>query len=543
MNKQTKLNPPSAMRQIVKNTSCSLAIAAASFAFNASVSTTSHSHDQRSGGDDRSSATVWTSASSFGSGGTGAFSATAYFPQNTAQTSSARKALTSRGGTDIFVAKYDRTGKLKWLNQASGPADDKGFDIAFDAAGNAYVTGVTFDNALFRGANHTDQTVTAVGQSIFIAKYASSGELSWVQIGTNPYGSINEGYGIAVEPIAGSVYVTGICERETMFSSADGSTHTIAGPPPWHMCVAKYDVAGNFQWSQSNAASGNSKAHKVAVDADDNAYVTGWMEGQTTFYSNDGQDLTVYGFSGPGGFPYPGDAFVVKYDENGNAEWVNHIGGYKATGTDIATSRDGKVSVTGYVGNIGNSAPEQAVTIVTSQPGGSSINLGGGKFTEPYNPDAFVATWDDDGVLLSAQRFGGMKNEGGLGIAYDRRGNLILEGVFQDSIKIGGRTLTGTSAVNLFIAKFGRDERMCRSGDMNDSGALTWIKGANGPFIANVEEGPRIGLTAQGDVLVTGAYQPTAQFGSFRLQSTGAEDGFFSLLNTPEDEKRRRHDN
>ncbi len=76
------------------------------------------------------------------------------------------------------------------------------------------------------------------------------------------------------------------------------------------------------------------------------------MEGPTVFNSIDGNDLSVPGFSVPvQSYPdYPNDAFVVKYDENGNAQWVNHIGGYKAIATDIATSRYGRVSITGFIG-------------------------------------------------------------------------------------------------------------------------------------------------------------------------------------------------
>ena len=105
------------------------------------------------------------------------------------------------------------------------------------------------------------------------------------------------------------------------------------------------------------------------------------------------------GFSRPvqGTGDIPDDAFIVKYDENGNVQWANHLGGYKAIATDVATSRDGRVSVTGFIGDIPDPLPEQATTIVTSQPGGNNIDLGGGRLTSPYNKDAFVATYDEDG--------------------------------------------------------------------------------------------------------------------------------------------------
>jgi hypothetical protein len=465
-----------------------------------------------------------------------------------AQHESARKELTSEGGTDVFLAKYNRSGKLQWLTEAGGPGDDSGNDLGFDAAGNVYVTGVFTEFATFRGIDGTEKTVLGQGHTIFLAKYTPSGVLAWVQTGTTAFpGAENSGFGLAVEPVTGSVYVTGLSQLETTFSSSNGTTHSVVGPGTWHMVLVKYDTAGNFQWGQSNQAAPNSISHKVAVDAHDNVYATGWMEGETTFHSNDGRDLTVDGFSEPvQSFPdYPGDAFVVKYDANGNVKWVNHIGGYKAIAIDIATSRDGKVSITGFIGNIANSQPAQAATIVTSQPGGNNINLGGGLFTNPYNKDVFFATYDGAGVLLDARRFGGVQDEGGSGIAYDRHGNLIVAGVFQDAIKIEGRTLTGSDPLNLFVAKFARDERKRGAEDRTDSDEqhgfapdrLNWIKEADGPFVGGFEGGPRIGLTAHGDVLVTGGYQPAARFDGFKLKSAGLDDGFLALLRGAEPEE------
>jgi hypothetical protein len=465
---------------------------------------------------------------------TGAFSATAHFQaQHTSSGSGTGRSLTSVGGTDSFLAKYGPAGTLQWLIQMGGPGDDEGFDIAFDAARNVYVTGVFTDSATFQGFNNSGKTVTGTGQTIFLAKYTPFGVLAWVQTGTIAFSASNNGYGVAVEPGTGSVYVTGVSQGDTTFSSSSGAIHSVSGPSTWHMVLAKYDIAGNFQWGVSNAASPNTVGHKVAVDADNNAYVTGWMEGQTVFGSNDGHDLEVDGFSGPvQSYPdYPGDAYVVKYDENGNLQWVNHIGGYKAIGTDIATSRDGRVSITGLIGNIGDS-PSQAATIVTSQPGANNINLGGGQITQPFNKDVFFATYDEDGVLLEAQRFGGPQDDGGSGIAYDRHGNLILAGIFQGTIAIQGSTLTGKDPYNLFIAKFSRNEVSCVAGFADHT--LDWAAEADGPFSGDFENNPRIGLTKQGGVMVTGSYQPTAQFGSLSLGSTGSEDGFLAFLNALE---------
>lgn len=473
---------------------------------------------------------------------TGAFSATAYFPtvalpdahasSQTGPSGSLTSSLVSVGDTDAFLAKYDSSGSLKWLTRAGGPAQDHAVDLAFDGAGNIYVTGWFSNNATFQGLNGTTQSVSGTPNTIFLAKYAGSGELAWVQTGTAAYGT-NQGYGVAVDPITGSVYITGVSQGDTIFSSANGTSHSVPGPFTWHMVLAKFDTNGGFQWGQSNQASPNSVARRVAVDLDANVYVTGWMEASTTFHSNDGHDQTVEGFSGPvqSAPDYPGDGFLVKYDENGNLQWVNHIGGYKAIPVDIASSRDGKISITGFIGNLSASA-QQAQTLVTSQPGGNTINLGGGTLTRPFNKDAFFATYNASGVLVEARRFGGAADEGGTGMAYDKHGNLTVAGLFKGALQIGGQTLIGKTALNLFVATFAQAQQVCTP--TPNTSRLAWIHTAGGIYVPSYETGPRIDLTVYADPVVTGEYQSAAQFGdSITLHTAGATDGFVALLQAP----------
>lgn len=447
---------------------------------------------------------------------TGAFSETAYFhgsrPGN--------KSLTSAGGQDVFLAKYDSTGNLSWVVSGGGAGDDQGFDIAFDAARNVYLTGTFTDSATFYGRSGSQKTVTGNAQTIFLAKYNSAGVLQWVQTGVSDIGESNNGYGVAVDSASGSVYVTGMGQEDIAFSASDGTTHTVPGVGTWHMYLVKYDTAGHFKWGETNEASPNTVAHKVALDDQANPYVVGWMEGQAIFHSADGHDLTINGFSQPvQSYPdYPGDAYVAKYDSNGNAKWVNHIGGYKGVGTEIATSRDGKITITGFIGNIADSA-QQASTIVTSQPGGKNINLGGGIFTVPFNRDVFVATYNRSGVLLYARRFGGTLDDGGSGLAYDSQNNLYLAAIFSDSINIDGDVFSRTEPTSLLVAKFAG----------SDTHHLDWVRTAGGPGVSDLENDPRIEWH-NGQVLVVGTYETVARFDHIRLIGLGDWDGFIATL-------------
>lgn len=51
------------------------------------------------------------------------------------------KKLTSRGFSDVFLAKIDNLGNLLWVRQAGGSFDDYGRGVAVDAEGCSDITG------------------------------------------------------------------------------------------------------------------------------------------------------------------------------------------------------------------------------------------------------------------------------------------------------------------------------------------------------------------------------------------------------------------
>jgi hypothetical protein len=462
----------------------------------------------------------WVRATSFGGSGqdfawaikvgpdndqyvTGSFSSTAKFAHTT---------LVSAGSTDIFLAKYGRSGELDWIVQAGGPDVDSGQGLDFDRVGNIYLTGSFTNSATFGSTNGVTKTVTGPGVTIFLAKYRASGSLVWVQTGVAPFVvEQNTGIGVAVDADAGTVYMAGSSQESTTFSSADGTVNTVPGAGTWHMFLAKYDTSGNFQWGQTNAANPNSLSYGIAVDAKDNAYVTGWLEGETTFSSNDGNDISVTGFSpAQTTGDFPNDAFLAKYDRSGNVKWVNHIGGYKGVGSALAVSPTGDVSLVGFIGNINFGSPGEAETIATSQPPKANINLGGGDFTNPYNQDVFIATYNASGVLRKVLRRGGSGDEVATALAYDHRGNLYVTEL----------DLGANNQPTLFVRKY-------------SDGRLRWKKEAVNAGIwtpNNTAISPAVSVDHEGRIFVTGGYQGTASFGGTKLHSVGSSDIFVAEL-------------
>jgi hypothetical protein len=84
--------------------------------------------------------------------------------------------LTSAGSNDLFVARADKRGRVRWAISMGGPGSESGPEIETDAAGNSYLAGSFTDTARF--GSHT---LTAPGlRAAFVAKVSPRGRILWV---------------------------------------------------------------------------------------------------------------------------------------------------------------------------------------------------------------------------------------------------------------------------------------------------------------------------------------------------------------------------
>ena len=110
------------------------------------------------------------------------------------------------GITDVFVLKLAANGNFVWAKQMGSPAVDLGNDIATDAAGNVYTTGIFQNIADFDPGAAIFNLTSKGGSDIFISKLTTDGNFVWaVSFGS---GSADRGDAIAADA-AGSVYCTG----------------------------------------------------------------------------------------------------------------------------------------------------------------------------------------------------------------------------------------------------------------------------------------------------------------------------------------------
>ena len=331
---------------------------------------------------------------------TGSFANTATFGPTT---------LTSRGGSDAFIAKYDPSGNVIWAQQAGGAANDFGNAVAVDSVGNAYVTG----NFGGTGAFGVTNLVSAGGSDAYVAKFDSSGNVVWAQSAGGP--GNDSGLAIAVGG-GGNSYVAG---RFSGTASIGGTNVTSAGG--FDVFVSQLDPNGMAQWVKQLGGTNDENVWSIAADSAGNSYVAGDFSGSATIGSTN--------LSSKGGT----DGYLVKYDRAGNPVFTTQVGG---AGTDSAYN----VAVDG-AGNSYLTGTFSGTTTV----GNTTLTSAGGQ-------DAYVAQYDRAGNVQWVKQAGGTSDDAGTGIAVDPSGNVDVTGQFSGTSQFGGTSLTAGGPAATFVA-------------------------------------------------------------------------------------------
>jgi hypothetical protein len=209
---------------------------------------------------------------------------------------------TYNGGSDAFVVEVNATGIwLVYAGYIGGSSDDKGYGIAMDTSGNAYVAGLTYSTeASFPETVGPDLTHNG-GIDAFVAKVNATGA-GLVYAGYIGGSSDDKGNAIAVDT-AGNAYVTGGTY------STEETFPEIVGPDLTHNSgsdafVAKVNTNGaTLVYAGYIGGSGDEEGCGIAVDTAGNAYITGETQStEATFPETVGPDLAHNGSN---------DAFVV----------------------------------------------------------------------------------------------------------------------------------------------------------------------------------------------------------------------------------------
>jgi hypothetical protein len=207
---------------------------------------------------------------------------------------------------EAFVTKLKPDGSgIAYSTYFGGTSNDKGYGIAADAQGNAYVTGA-MDNAAF------------------VAKFDPEGKLVYQR--TFSGYPITIGRAIAVD-VAGNAYITGqTLSREFPVQKAlqpnPGGVSCYAiggGSAPLDAFIAKLSPAGLIVYSTYLGGDGNDIGLGIAADAEGNAYIVGETSSANFPLVNALRSAYQGGAPQPVGTCDGDDGFVAKLSPDGSA--------------------------------------------------------------------------------------------------------------------------------------------------------------------------------------------------------------------------------
>nr|HRO43668.1 hypothetical protein [Flavipsychrobacter sp.] len=195
---------------------------------------------------------------------TGQFQSTADFDPGPAIAN-----LTSAGGYDIFIAKYDAAGSYVWAKRVGSANDDVGYGITVDRLGNAIVGGYFSGTVDFDPGSGTYNLTSNSTRSAFTLKLNSNGDFKWANKTGANVGLFTSG--IVTTDSVGNVY-NGL----VLPNSCDINPSTGVFTVPSGVAVQKLDSSGNFVWGAGWQGDNPSWIH---LDDNYSVYTTGTFSG------------------------------------------------------------------------------------------------------------------------------------------------------------------------------------------------------------------------------------------------------------------------
>ncbi|MBI4703542.1 MAG: hypothetical protein HY744_20720 [Deltaproteobacteria bacterium] len=291
------------------------------------------------------------------------------------------------------------------------------------------------------------------------------------------YGADTRAYSVAVDS-KGNAVVAGIFTGTINFG---GGPLSSAGS--WDMYLVKFDGGGNHLWSQRFGAGADDYFYQITIDSQDNVIATGYFQGTVNF---GGGPLTSAGVH---------DIAVAKFDKNGTHVWSQRFGGASYDYVyDVETDSADGVVITGHFQ--------------------STVNFGGGPLVSAGDYDAFLVKLDKNGTHVWSQRFGDNQRQDGYGVDVDAQDNIALTGYFMGTIDLGGGPLISSSNYNIFLAKY------------DPKGNHLWSKRYN-PTDGRAYN---VKFDSGGNLVPSGIFSGTINFGGGPINSSGGWDGFLAKL-------------
>ena len=202
----------------------------------------------------------------------GSFSGTTDFDPSATDLS-----LTSAGGSDAFLCKYDTAGTLIWAERIGGIGNETAEVVLTDRQGHLFITGSYQNSISFALASGT-RTLVAVGNSFnsnnYYAKLDTAGTTLWANSvqGNNHFDGVSD---IGIDSL-GNVFITGAYFADPLDMDPGAGIYDLIPSLANDMYLGKYTPDGELSWALSiDAGEVFDTANGVCTDSQGNVFVTG----------------------------------------------------------------------------------------------------------------------------------------------------------------------------------------------------------------------------------------------------------------------------
>ncbi|MEO7330489.1 MAG: hypothetical protein ABI193_18080 [Minicystis sp.] len=232
--------------------------------------------------------------------------------------------LTAVGGTDIFLASFDSSGKSRWAKSFGGPEDDGANGVGIDADDNIYLAGY------FRGDLAIDEATKlhSLGTGdVLVASFNKDGAPRWAK----SFGGKANDLALDLAARDDRIVVTGTLASK---ATLDGTTIP-AGPADGF--VTSFEKDGTLAWAASFGGEGNDRGSSVAIAPDGSLVIGGDTYSGSIFNAAPTK---------PRGVISP---FVAVLERNGTPRWAKTFASALfASTTGVGAPKDGAAFLAGW---------------------------------------------------------------------------------------------------------------------------------------------------------------------------------------------------
>ena len=336
---------------------------------------------------------------------------------------------------DCVVSKYDKDGNLLWKKTWGGTGYEYVYDMIIVPDNGFVIT-------LVSSSIDIDGIVNNGGNDAVIVKFDDNGNVEWQK---NWGGTKDDSLRYMVLSSDNYIYAVGSTESSELFESKSiGPTEAL---------LFKFDLNGNIIWVRDWGGNKADTFYGVNLDENDKPIIVG------NTLSTDIPGLIIDGAT---------DAFVLKYDKDGNLLWQKRIGGDRVDMLYSYAYLNDSIIMTSY----------STSTVVSG-------------FTNKGKRDVLITNIDYDGNILWQILWGGNGYDYISDIKETSNGDYIMVG-YTDSTDIEGLENKGNNDV--FILK------------IDKGGNILWQKGFGG---IDSEFSDNVYILPSDEFLVGGSYSST----------------------------------